>query len=236
MKKIFEKLLNYIEDEDIRGLLRYCLILLPFVGGGILGMGFLVKYITIHKEVLILLGVATCMIVPAFMGKKKDEPEVKPIAVNQNLNFFNRMLIKNLFAIFNDYYRQFRVIPPEKYADLRDLLSSNFDTGKGFCIYRFKAVSDGDPVDPSDFHEMLEERLEEKLESGELALGSPTAQFSGKIYPKVYVDECQCAGNVWHITIMICDSDRVARYIDAKAQAIIMQRSIVSRQYEDSDF
>ena len=61
MHNIWKKFLKYIEDEDIPGLLRFCLILLPFVGGAIWGMGALIRYITIHQEILVIIGIAACI-------------------------------------------------------------------------------------------------------------------------------------------------------------------------------
>lgn len=236
MMRIWEKLLNYIENEDIKGIVRFCLILLPFLGGGIFGIGFLIRYITTHKEALILLGVAACMILPAFMGKSKDESTPKTVATNDNLTFFDRLLVKDLFIIFTSYAQQFRIISPLRYSDLRDTLPSGMDFGKGIAVYRFKVVADGEPISQADFHEILTVHIEERLASGELALGKPTAEFEGKLYQKVFIDECICAGGVWHICLIICDNAKAAHYIDAKQQSFIMRNSRISRQYEDADF
>lgn len=124
--------MKYIEDEDIPGLLRFCLILLPFVGGAIWGMGALIRYITIHQEILVIIGIAACMIIPPFLKKKENKPEGKSLPVNDNMLFFERLLTKALFQIFTEYSQQFNVIAPLRYSDLKDLIPSGFDPGKKF--------------------------------------------------------------------------------------------------------
>lgn len=236
MKRLLEKLSDYIEHEDVRGLVRYCLILLPFVGGAIFGIVAMVNYITRHKEALILCVIASCMIIPALMGKKAEKPLTSEVSANGNLLFFDRLLTKGLFVVFNDYAKQFQIIPPIRYSDLKDALPSGIDPGKRIAVYRFKIAADGESISPADFHEILNCRIEEQLASGELALGKPTAEFNGKLYPKVFLDECICAGGVWHIAILICDSPMVANYIDAKQQILIQRNARFSSQYEDCDF
>lgn len=236
MQNIIKKLFAYIENEDIIGLARYCLILLPFVGGAILATTFLFRYVTDHKETLILIGVAACMIIPPFLGKKEDKPETKSVAVNDNTTFFERLLIKALFQIFTSYSQQFQVIAPLRYSDLNDMLPSGIVPGKSIVMYRFKVMSDGTAISMPDFHEFLTIHIEELLASDELALGKPTAEFFGKLYPKVYIDECACAGGVWHIALLVCDNENVAQYIDNKRQALIMRTSCITAQYGDSDF
>lgn len=235
MNSIVKKLFDYIEAEDIKGLFRFCLLLLPFVGGAIWGITALVKYITLHQETLIVVGIAACMIIPAIMGKK-TAPNPPMVATNDNMIFFDRILVRTLFVVFTNYRNQFQVIAPLRYADLQDNLPSGLDTGKNISIYRFKVIADGEPISPADFHEILTVHLEERLASGELALGKPTVEFGGKIYPKVYIDECVCAGGVWHISLMVCDNERVANYIDNKVQTLIMRNNRISKQYEDCDF
>lgn len=235
MKKIVDKLMAYIESEDIKGILRFCLILAPFVGGALWAVGALIKYITLHQQGLIIVGVAACIIIPALMGKKTAPPPAT-VATTDNLLFFDRLLVKGLFTIFTSYSRQFQTIAPLRYSDLQDNLPSGIDRGKNIAVYRYKVVADGEPISPADFHEILTVYLEERLASGELALGKPTAEFGGKIYPKVYIDECICAGGVWHISLMVCDNERVANYIDNKVQTLIMRNSRISNQYEDNDF
>lgn len=236
MKKVFKKLIHYIESEDVKGLLRFCLILLPFVGGGIWGIGAIITYVTWHKEALILVGVATCMIIPPFLGKKEDKPVTKSVVVNDNITFFDRLLIKALFHIFTNYSQQFQVIAPLRYSDLKDMLRSGIVPGKNIVMYRFKVIADGTAISMPDFHEFLTIHIEELLASGELALGKPTAEYFGKLYPKVYIEECACAGGVWHIALLVCDNENVAHYIDNKRQALIMRTSCITAQYEDSDF
>ena len=235
MRKIIEKLMNYIEAEDVKGLVRFCLILSPFVVGVLWAVGALIKYITFHQQALIIVGVAACMIIPALMGKKTTPPP-PTVAANDNLLFFDRLLLKGLFTIFTNYSRQFQVIAPLRFSDLQDTLPSGIDQGRNIAIYRFKVVADGEPLSQADFHEILTVHLEERLASGELALGKPTAEFGGKIYPKVYIDECLYAGGVWRITLMVCDNEKVAHYIDHKAQTLLMRNSRISNQYEDNDF
>lgn len=237
MTKLWNKLVNYIEEEDVRGLVRFCLILLPFAGGAILGMGFLVRYITLHKEALIILGVAACMIIPAFMGKEKQpSPTPKTVAITDNLVFFNRMLMQSLFTIFNDYARQFQIIPPEGYKDLKDTLPSSMDMGKGIIFYRFKVIASGEPITPADFHEFLTTHIEELLVSGDLAVGKPVVEFNGTLYPRVCVDRCVYESGTWHLTLLICDNEQVARYLNTKQQTLVARASLISRQYEDEDF
>lgn len=236
MKNIFQKLITYIEDEDIKGLLRYCLILLPFVGGAIFGIGALISYITRHKEALIIIGVAACMLIPALMEKKQAPSVIKTSVTNGNVAFFDRILLRGLYTIFSSYASQFGVIPPGKFSDLQDDLSSGFDSGRGMNVYRFKIISDGEALEPSLFHETLTIHLEEQLASGVLALGKPTAEFGGQLYPKLFIDECLCAGGVWHMSILICDNEKVAQYIANKRQTLFMRHSPVTLQYEDGDF
>lgn len=235
MRKIIEKLMAYIEAEDVKGLLRFCLILSPFVGGALWAVGALIRYVTFHQQALIIVGVAACMIIPALMGKK-TVPQSTPVMANNNLMFFDRLLLKGLFTIFTNYSRQFQVIAPLRFSDLHDTLPSGIDQGRNIPIYRYKVVADGEPLFPADFHEILTVHLEERLASGELALGKPTAEFCGKIYPKVYIDECLCVGGVWHISLMICDTENVANYINNKTQTLIMRSSRIASQYSDCDF
>lgn len=235
MKKIIDKLIAYIESEDIKGILRFCLILTPFVVGILWAVGTLIKYITIHQQVIIIIGVAACMIIPALMGKKTAPPPPMA-ATNDNFLFFDRLLLRSLFIIFTDYSRQFQVIAPLRFSDLHDALPSGIDQGKNIAVYRYKVVADGEPLSPIDFHEILTIHIEERLAAGELSLGKPVAEFGGKIYPKVYIDECLCAGGVWHITLMVCDTEKVAKYIDGKSQTLLMRNSRIAKQYEDCDF
>lgn len=236
MSEILKKLFKYIEAEDIKGLLRFCLILLPFVGGGIWGVGALITYVTWHREALILVGVAACMIIPALMGKKQPPISATLPLPPDNVAFFNRLLVKDLFVIFTNYARQFQVIAPLRYSDLGDNLPSGIAPGKNIAVYRFKVVADGEAISPADFHEILTIHIEERLAGGELALGKPTAEFSGKLYPKVFIDECICAGGVWHIALMVCDNQKVANYIDSRNQTLIMRSNRISSQYDDCDF
>lgn len=235
MRKIIAKLMAYIEAEDVKGILRFCLILSPFVWGALWSVGALIRYITFHQNALLIVGVAACMIIPALMGKKR-EPPTTPVATNESMIFFDRLLVKTLFIIFTSYFRQFQVIAPIRYSDLQDNLPSGLDKGKNISVFRYKVVSDGEAISPADFHEILTVHLEERLSSGELALGKATAEFGGKIYPKVYIDECVYAGGVWHISLMVCDNEKVANYIDSKLQALLMRNSRISSQYEDCDF
>lgn len=228
--------MGYIEAEDVKGIFRFCLILSPFVGGALWAIGALIKYVTFHQEALIIIGVGACMIIPALMGRKATPPSPPPSGINGNVTFFDRLLVKELFTIFTNYSRQFQVIAPLRFSDLHDALPSGIDQGKNIAVYRFKVVADGEPISPADFHEILTVHLEERLASGELALGKPTAEFCGKIYPKVYIDECLCAGGVWHISLMICDTENVANYINNKTQTLIMRSSRIASQYSDCDF
>lgn len=236
MHNIWKKFLKYIEDEDIPGLLRFCLILLPFVGGAIWGMGALIRYITIHQEILVIIGIAACMIIPPFLKKKENKPEGKSLPVNDNMLFFERLLTKALFRIFTEYSQQFNVIAPLRYSDLKDLIPSGFDPGKKICVYRFKIMADGEPLSMADFHEYLTIHIEEQLASGELSLGRPTVEFNGRLYPKIFIDECSFAGGAWHIVLLVCDNENVSRYIDNKRQAIMMKHSRFTDQYDDPDF
>lgn len=72
MGNIWKKLLKYVEDEDIPGLLRFCLILLPFVGGAHLGIGALIRYITIHQEILVIIGIACLYDHPSISEKERE--------------------------------------------------------------------------------------------------------------------------------------------------------------------
>lgn len=236
MRKLFDKLIEYIENEDVTGLIRYCLILLPFVVGAITAVVFLIRYITIHKEVLILVGIAACMIIPPFLTKKETPTKVTSLPVNDHGMFFDRLLTKALFQIFTEYAQQFNVIAPLRYSDLKDMIPSGLDSGKNVYIYRFKAMTDGTAIPPVDFHEFLTIHIEELLASGELSLGKSTAEFNGRLYPKVFIDECSYAGGAWHIALLVCDNENVTRYIDHKKQAIMMRNSRISAQYEDVDF
>lgn len=246
MRRLINKLFYYIEMEDIRGLIRYCLILLPFVGGAIWVICSLIGYLAGHKEALIMLGIATCMIVPPMLSKKApvqntegdnaDDINTDIESSDDNLTFWDTILVRSLFVIFNEYAPQFHVIRPARHSDLQDTLPSGFDPGRNIVVYRFKVMSDRDAISSADFHEALTIHLEERLASGELPLGKPTAIWGGKAYPKIFIDECVCAGSVWHITLLICNDSMVADYIDRKRQALIRRSSRISRQYEDCDF
>lgn len=236
MRAILRKLTKYIETEDVKGLVRYCLILLPFVGGGIFGIGAIVAYATRHKEALILIGVAICMIIPVLMEKKSDNAEPPLITTDSNIVFFNRLLTETLYVIFTTYMPQFQTLPPQRYEDLQDVLPSNMDPARNIAVYRFKIISDGEAISQADFHEILNVHLQERIASGELALGKPVAEFGGQLYPKLFIDECVCAGGVWHISLLICDNVNVARYISNKRQTLILRNNRISTQYEDSDF
>lgn len=236
MKKLFLKLVSYIENEDVKGLLRYCLILLPFVVGVAWALGALISYATAHQEVLVILGIAACMIFPAFLGKKQMPPSTSNSVSNTNVAYFDRILLRGLYAIFTSFARQFQVIPPSKFIDLHDDLASGYDCGKNANIYRFKIVSDGEALDPALFHELLTTYLEEKLANGEIALGKSTVEFNNRLFPKIFVDECLHASGIWHISILICDNENTANYIANKRQTLIMRCSPVALQYEDGDF
>lgn len=236
MKKIFQKLIDYIEAEDIKGLLRFCLILLPFVGVIGWGIFFIFSYVTQHKEGLILLGIACCFIVPSVMNKTQKAVPTETPAGNGNIIFFERLLIQALFTIFTTYAGQFHVVPPSKFSDLKDDLPSGLDKGKNVTIYRFKIISDGEAIEPALFHEILMVHLEESLASGELALGKAVVEFRDQLFSKVFIDECLCAGGVWHISLLICDNERIAMYINNKRQNLALRHSPISTQYEDEDF
>lgn len=236
MSGILKKLFNYIETENIRGLVRYLLILFPFVSGGIWAVTALISYATAHQEILIILVVAACMIIPVFWGKKPTLSPPNTEVVNSDITFFDNILLRGLYEIFTSYPRQLQIIPPGKFADLRDVIPSKFDNGKSIVVYRFKVVSDGEPLEPALFHEVLTVHLEEKLANKELALGKSTAEFNNQLFPKLYIDECIFAGGVWHISILICDNEKVARYIANKRQTLIMRHSPIALQYEEGDF
>lgn len=236
MNALIKKLLKYIEEEDVKGIIRFCLILLPFVGAAIGGAAALVTYITRHKEALILIGIALCMVIPALMGKKQEKDTPCQISVNTNVDFFDRILVKTLFSVFTTCSPQFQTMPPVRYSDLHDDLPSGMDLAKGVAVYRFKVISDGSPIASADFHEILTCHIEERLASGELPLGKPTAEFNGQLFPKVFIDECLCAGGVWHIALLICDNENVVKYINQKRQTLIMRNARISAQYDDCDF
>ncbi len=236
MKKIFQKLLDLIEAEDIKGLFRFCLILLPFVGAIIGGLIFIISYATQHKEGLILFGIALCFIVSALMNKTPKAVPAETHVGNGNVIFFERLLLQSLFTIFTTYPGQFHVMPPGKFSDLRDDLPSGLDKSRNVTIYRFKVISDGEAVEAALFHEILTVHLEERLASGELALGKAVVEFNEQLYPKIFIDECICAGGVWHISILVCDNERTATYINNKRQNLALRHSPVSVQYEDEDF
>lgn len=236
MKNLITKLVSYIENEDVKGLVRYCLILLPFVVGVAWALGALISYVTEHQEILIVLGIALCMIFPVFLGKKQTPSGTNTSVVNTNVAYFDRILLRGLYTIFTSFARQFQVIPPSKFTDLRDELASGYDCGKNANIYRFKVVSDGEALEPALFHEVLTMYLEEKLANGEIALGKPTVEFNNQLFPKIFVDECIYASGIWHISIIICDNEKTAHYIANKRQSLIMHCSPVALQYEDGDF
>ena len=77
----------------------------PFVGGAIWGIGALIRYITIHQEILVIIGIAACMAIPPFLKKKENKPETKSFPINDNGLFFERLLTKALFEIFTEYSR-----------------------------------------------------------------------------------------------------------------------------------
>lgn len=236
MKSIFTKLIRYIEEEDIIGLVRYCLILLPFIAMFIVALYCIAAFVTKHKEGLIIAFVAVCFLCSLIMGKNKKHPQKEPVINSSNVIFFDRLLIQALFSIFTVYNKQFHIIPPTKYSDLQDTLPSGLDAGKQINIYRFQVISDGEAIEETLFKEILTIRLQDKLASGEIHLGNATAEFNGQIYPKIFVDYCSCAGGVWHIILIICDNIPAANYISNKQQNLAMNNYSQYRQYHDGDF
>ena len=67
MKNIFNKLIRYIEEEDILGLVRYCLILLPFIAIFIVALYCMVAFVTRHKEGLIIIFIGVCFLCSSIM-------------------------------------------------------------------------------------------------------------------------------------------------------------------------
>ncbi len=236
MKNIFNKLIRYIEEEDILGLVRYCLILLPFIAIFIVALYCMVTFVTRHKEGLIIIFIGVCFLCSSIMGKKKEPPKKEQTLNNNNVIFFDRLLIQALFSIFTVYSKQFHVIPPTKFSDLQDTLPSGLDAGKQINIYRFQVISDGEAIEEALFKEILTVKLHDKLASGEVHLGNATAEFNGQLYPKIFVDYCSCAGGAWHIILIICDNILAANYINNKQQNLAMNNYSPYRQYHDGDF
>lgn len=236
MKSIFNKLIRYIEEEDIIGLVRYCLILLPFIAIFIVALYCIVAFVTKHKEGLIIVFIAVCFLCSSIMGKKKEPPKKEHALNSSNVIFFDRLLIQALFSIFTVYSKQFHIISPTKFSDLQDTLPSGLDASKQINIYRFQVISDGEAIEETLFKEILTIRLHDKLASGEIHLGNATAEFNGQIYPKIFVDYCSCAGGVWHIILIICDNISAASYISNKQQNLAMNNYSPYRQYHDGDF
>lgn len=236
MKNLINKLIRFIEEEDIIGLVRYCLILLPFIILFIIALYCIVAFVTKHKEGLIIILIAICFLCSSIMGKKKEPPKKELPSNNSNVIFFDRLLIQALYSIFTVYSKQFHIIPPTKFSDLQDTLPSGLDNSKQINIYRFRVISDGEAIEEPLFKEILTIRLQDKLASGEVHLGNATAEFNGQLYPKIYVDYCSCAGGEWHIILLICDTISVANYISNKQQNYTMNSYNSHRQYHDGDF
>ncbi|MFR5631765.1 MAG: hypothetical protein ACLUFH_02080 [Monoglobales bacterium] len=237
---IIRKILKYIEEEDAKGLFRFCLIILPFIVGLIWTLCVSVNYITQHKEAIIVLGIAACIIVPPMLGKNANKaaimlPTAPSTAVN-NIAYFDEILLTYLYQLFKSYAGKFHVMAPVREEDVKAHIPTGKLSNTNIPVYRYMALSDGEPIPPQDFQNLLNRFLQKDLASKALDLGTSIVEFNGQLYPKVYIYECNQMGGTWYLELLICDNIDVAKRIDSKRNALERNALPVQRHFKDCDF
>lgn len=218
----WEKIKSFFIDEDYIGFFKLCMALLPFLLAVIGIMAFLLNFIGNNIEVFVVLGIAVLALIGVIESKRGNTSVTKILTGGgepiNNILFFDKLLQRGIFNIFKEYSKQFHIIPPTKFLDIKDDLPACFDSGKGCNIYRFKIMCDGENIDQLLFYELLTSKIEARLADGTLALGKAVVEFQNRLYPRLYIDEVVCVAGAWHIVLIICDTQDAANYIDSKVQ------------------
>lgn len=238
MKRLWERITDYIIEENYKALLKLGLAITPIIFLiGILIFGF-VTFIGSHIEIFGILGIAILAIIGFFTSSKKSPEPVKPVQEtgSNNILFFDKLLTRGLYDIFKEFSTQLHVITPTKFLDLKDDLPSCFDPVKGCNIYRYKIMSDGTEIEEALFRELLTSKIESALSSQKLSLGKVVVEYQGRLYPRVYIDEIQYVSGAWHIVLIICDTQEAANYIDSRAQCRAFQNNALFLDMRDEDF
>lgn len=237
MRRLWEKMTDYLVEEDYKGLFRFFIALLPVIIIIIAFLAGLIYFIGVHIEIFAIIGVAILALIGFITTSPKKEP-VKPVpdsGVN-NIMFFDRILTRGLYDIFKEFAFQFHVIAPNKFIDLKDDLPSCFDSVKGCNIYRFKIIGDGTEIEAELFRELLISKIESALTSQRLSLGKIVVEYQGRLYPRVYLDEIRYVSGAWHLVLIICDTQTTANYIDSQSQNKAFQNQSAILDIEDMDY
>lgn len=239
-KKMWGKILTAWETGDVKGFLKIFIPLLVCFGMIVLGSIFLLRFLTANFEGLMILGSVALLIlglVQSDSGKKKESNTLSAAENGaNNLSFFNSSLRNCLFELFTQNSRAFHIITPTSYSDLKDDLPSCYDSARSCNIYRYKIMGDGTEIDRSLFCELLTARLQERISDGRLSLGRATVEFSGRLYPRIFVDDAIYVAGAWHIQLIIVDTVSAANYIDRRQNSLAESQMPFSPDWNDGDF
>ncbi|WP_066542951.1 hypothetical protein [Clostridium sp. AT4] len=239
IRRLIENIQDAYLASDWKTFAKYCFILVPPIIVVIIGAVLLVNFIMKNFDAFMIATAAIIAVVgfstqSKSVAKKAETPATKN--AGNNILFFNKILLRNIFLIFKENHRAFHVIPPTTFGDLKDDLGSQYEPSKGCSVYRFKIMSDGAALEENLFSEILTSKLESKLADGSMNLGRATVEYHNRLYPRIFVDEVILVSGAWHISLVIVDTPEAANYIDTKENTAYMYHNAQQLKVFDDDF
>lgn len=122
IRRLIENIQDAYLASDWKTFAKYCFILVPPIIVVIIGAVLLVNFIMKNFDAFMIATAAIIAVVgfstqSKSVAKKAETPATKN--AGNNILFFNKILLRNIFLIFKENHRAFHVIPPTTFGDLR---------------------------------------------------------------------------------------------------------------------